>query len=259
VSKPFLAAAVLAALTACAGVDPAPSAPPVRFLLTFDDGPAPSTAQVLETLAANPVQPGIKAVFFVQTRAPQAGGDEAGRALMRRSHAEGHLLAVHTGTEYGHVSHMTLPPEELERSLAQAKADIAGIAAAAPRLVRPPYWNYNPDTLQAYEAAGLSMLLTDLNPRDGAVYGLNLVPGKRALMRLQLGRIKQEELPVVDGAAPIVVTFHDVNTSTARDLGEYLRALVEDARALGLKLAQPPFFTRREDLERAALARARRL
>ncbi|HKU47661.1 MAG TPA: polysaccharide deacetylase family protein, partial [Burkholderiales bacterium] len=67
-SRPFLAAAALAALAACAGVETPPA--PVRFLLTFDDGPAPSTAQVLQTLAANPVQPGIKAVFFVQTRAP---------------------------------------------------------------------------------------------------------------------------------------------------------------------------------------------
>ena len=253
----ILAAAVLAVLAGCAGGDPgAPLATPIRFLLTFDDGPGASTAQVLDTLAANPVQPGIKSIFFVQTRAPQAGAGEAGRALMRRSQEEGHLLAVHTGTPHGHVSHMALSPQELENSLAHAKADIAAITAAAPRLVRPPYWSYDPDTLAAYERAGLSMLLTDLNARDGVVFGVNLVPARRSLMRLQLERIKGERLPVVDGAAPLVVTFHDVNTRTASELGEYLRFLVEDARALGLTLAQPPFYDRREDLERAALLRS---
>lgn len=260
----ILAAAVLAVLAGCAGGDPgAPLATPIRFLLTFDDGPGASTAQVLDTLAANPIQPGIKSIFFVQTRAPQAGAGEAGRALMRRSHEEGHLLAVHTGTPHGHVSHMALSPQALENSLAQAKADIAAITAVAPRLVRPPYWSYDPDTLAAYERAGLSMLLTDVNARDGVVFGVNLVPARRSLMRLQLERIKRElqegRLPAVDGAAPLVVTFHDVNARTASELAEYLRFLVEDAAALGLTLAQPPFYDRREDLERAALLRARRL
>ena len=158
---------------------------------------------------------------------------------------------------------MALSPQELEDSLTQAKADIAAIAVAAPRLVRPPYWSYDPDTLAAYERAGLSMLLTDVNARDGVVFGVNLVPAKRSLMRFQLERIKREleegRLPAVDGAAPLVVTFHDVNAQTASQLAEYLRFLVEDAAALGLTLAQPPFYDRREDLERAALLRARRL
>src|SRR5688572_32651642 len=82
VIKQILAAAALATLAAGASAEPASPAP-IRFLLSFDDGPAPSTARVLQTLAANPVQPGIKAMFFVQTRI----GD--GSQLMRRTHAEG--------------------------------------------------------------------------------------------------------------------------------------------------------------------------
>jgi peptidoglycan/xylan/chitin deacetylase (PgdA/CDA1 family) len=263
VSRRILAAAALAALTACAGVEPGAPPAPIRFVLTFDDGPAASTARVLETLASNPVQPGIKSIFFVQTRLPQAGGGEAGRALMRRSHAEGHVLAVHTGTPHGHVSHMAMRQIELEQSLAQAKADIAAATGAAPRLVRPPYWSYDPDTLGAYERAGLAMLLTDLNARDGVVFGLNVVPARRALMRLQLQRMKHEwqagRLPAVDGAVPVVATFHDVNEATAAGLAGHLRFLVEDARALGVELAQPPFYDRAGALERAALLRARRL
>ena len=250
--KAILAAALLFAAEAGA------QSAPVRFLLSFDDGPAPSTARVLDTLAANPVQPGIKAMFFVQTRV----GD--GAQLMRRTHAEGHLLAVHTGTEQGHVSHMALSAEELERSLAQAKSDIAAqTGGAVPRFVRPPFWFYDESTLASYARVDLAMLLTDINARDGTVLGINLVPGRRGLIRAQLERIKQEwqagALPALDGATPVVATFHDVNSGTAGNLAEYLQLLVEEARAAGLALGERPFLDRREELERAAGARARRL
>jgi peptidoglycan/xylan/chitin deacetylase (PgdA/CDA1 family) len=258
--KRILAAAVLATLAAGAAADPAaPAVPaPIRFLLSFDDGPAPSTARVLQTLAANAVQAGIKAMFFVQTRI----GD--GAQLMRRTHAEGHLLAVHTGTEQGHVSHMALSAEELESSLALAKADIAAQSdGVVPRFVRPPFWFYDESTLASYQRVELAMLLTDINARDGTVLGINLVPAKRTWIRAQIERIKQEwqagALPALDGATPIVATFHDVNSGTADRLAEYLGMLVDEARAAGLALGERPFFDRREELERAAGARARRL
>lgn len=266
----LLAAAALCALAGCAALPAAPGpAPeqPIRFLLTFDDGPATwtlfddraSTVRVLETLAENPVQPGIKAIFFVQTRAWNAGGTQAGRALLRREHAEGHLLAVHTGTRDSHMSHMLLDAATLEQSLADAKSDIAAIAGAVPRLVRPPFWAYDEDILAAYQRASLDMLLTDLQAFDGNVY-INFSLRKRGNLHEQLARAKRRialgELPVMDGAVPLVATFHDVNAYTARNLAEYLAILVEEARALGLRLAPKPFYDRSGDLERAARLRA---
>lgn len=67
--------------------------PPIRFLLTFDDGPSASSfwnpsLEVLDALAHNPVQPGIKAVFFVKTRALRAGNSDIGRSVMHREHAK---------------------------------------------------------------------------------------------------------------------------------------------------------------------------
>jgi peptidoglycan/xylan/chitin deacetylase (PgdA/CDA1 family) len=251
----------LLALAACASAErTAPATIPIRFVLSFDDGPAPSTAKVLDALAANPVQPGVKAIFFVQTRVSGVEGQE----MMRRTHAEGHVLAVHTGTAQGHVSHMALSREELEASLRQAQADIAGIAGAAPRFVRPPFWFYDDQALACYARVHLAMLLTDINALDGVVLGVNLVPGKRFLIRAQLERIKREwqegaPPPMLDGATPVVATFHDVNTSTAGNLAEYLQLLVEESRAAGLTLDRRPFYDRREDLERAAGLRARQL
>jgi peptidoglycan/xylan/chitin deacetylase (PgdA/CDA1 family) len=257
-------AAVVAVLAACAGAERvAPASAPVRFVISFDDGPSPETARVLETLASNPVQPGIKAIFFVQTRAPAAGGSEAGRRLMRRSHAEGHLLAVHTGTPGGHISHAALSREALEESLRDARADIADIVGAAPRFVRPPFWIYNDVALESYASVQMTMLLTDVNARDGQVWGVNLLPDKRLLIRAQLERMKREwqddAQPVLDGVTPVVATFHDVNATTAEKLAEYLQLLLDESRAAGLTLHRQPFYDRREDLERAASLRARRL
>ena len=80
------------------GAEPYPV--PVRFLLTFDDGPSGAlsdnpTASILAQLADNPIQPRIKALFFVQTRNAEGGASAVGRGLLQRLHAEGHLLGLH--------------------------------------------------------------------------------------------------------------------------------------------------------------------
>src|SRR5437868_4289805 len=95
----------------------------VRFLITFDDGPHVNTALILEQLAHNPVQQGIRAMFFVQTRNDEGGRSELGRFLLQREYAEGHVLGLHTGTA-GHVSHTSLSKNELECSLRTGMEDI---------------------------------------------------------------------------------------------------------------------------------------
>ena len=82
---------------------------PIRFLLTFDDGPSASgynnpSRSVVADLANNPVLPGIKAVFFLQTEAARSGGSSRGRKTMEREFAAGHILAFHTATAF-HTNH----------------------------------------------------------------------------------------------------------------------------------------------------------
>jgi peptidoglycan/xylan/chitin deacetylase (PgdA/CDA1 family) len=265
------AALALALLCGCAGPSLEqlralpPNAYPARFLLSFDDGPSTwepynPTRAILETLAANPVQPGIKAVFFLQTRDARAGGSEAGMALMRREHAEGHVLAVHSGSPRGHIDHRLLPDAELDRTLADAKADIAAITGAPPDLVRPPFWNYDARTLAAYARAGLHMLLTDVSANDGVIYFWNISLRRRSHIRNTLAEIREQiaagALPVVGGAIPVVVTFHDINTYTAHHMEEYLRILTEEAADVGLVLAPKPFYDDAASIERAARLRA---
>ncbi|MDI1334518.1 polysaccharide deacetylase family protein [Pseudomonas sp.] len=237
--------------------------PPIRFVLTFDDGPSASSfwnpsMTVLDSLAQNPVQPGIKAVFFVQTGAPRAGDSDIGRGVMHREQAEGHVLGFHTAT-HSHTNHRSLSPQELEQSLSKGSADIAAITGAPPTLVRPPFWNYDKRVFAAYQRHGLHLLLTDLSANDGKIWGFNASPRRRANMLRQLSEVRERialgELPTVDGVIPVVVTFHDLNRYTARHAREYLQILLDSARATGVTLAQKPFYDDRAALQRAALAR----
>lgn len=236
---------------------------PIRFLLTFDDGPSASSfwnpsMTVLDSLASNPLQPNIKAVFFVQTRASRAGGSEIGREVMRREQAEGHILGFHTATP-GHSNHRSLDDVELEQSLSNGTADIAAITGTPPTLVRPPFWNYDKRTFAAYQRHGLQVLLTDLSANDGKIWGFNASPRRRANMLRQLSVVRERialgELPTVDGVIPVVVTFHDLNRYTARHAREYLQILIDSANTTGLKLAQKPFYDDKAGLQRAAMAR----
>lgn len=237
--------------------------PPIRFLLTFDDGPSASsfwnpTMTVLDSLATNPVQPNLKAVFFVQTRASRAGGSEIGRQVMHREQAEGQILGFHTATP-GHTNHRSLDPQELEQSLTNGSADIAAITGAPPTLVRPPFWNYDKRTFAAYQQHGMHVLLTDLSANDGKIWGFNASPRRRAHFLRTMSEVRERiargELPVVDGVIPVVVTFHDLNRYTARHAREYLQILLDSASATGLKTARKPFYDDTAALQRAAMAR----
>ncbi len=236
---------------------------PIRFLLTFDDGPSASgynnpSRSVIADLANNPVLPGIKAVFFLQTEASRSGGSARGRKTMEREFAGGHVLAFHTATAF-HTNHRWLNDAELERTLSQGATDIASITGTPPTLVRPPFWNYDRRTFAAYQRHGMQVLLTDLSANDGKIWGFNASPRRRANLIRQLSVVRERialgELPTVDGVIPVVVTFHDINRYTARHLQEYLQILMDSARDNGLKTAAEPFYTDRTALERAALAR----
>ena len=261
--------ALLCCTAVCRAADGLASAPdskpaPIRFLLSFDDGPSGdhrnnSTEQVLDALAHNGVQPGTKAIFFVQTRAVRGGGSEIGQKLLRREQEEGHLLEFHTATEH-HSNHRFLSEEEFEQSLNDGIADLTAIKGGAPTLVRPPFWNYDERTLTGYEKHGLHVLLTDLNANDGKIWGINFSLTKHHNMYKQLDEIREDwqngKLPAVDGCTPIVVTFHDVNTYTSNHIEVYMKILLQVAQELDMPTAQKPFYDNSAALEKAALAKA---
>lgn len=263
--------AVALALSGCAlgpvtplPPDTASQLAPVRFLLTFDDGPDTGayggTPLILRQLADNPIAPGIKAVFFVLTEHPRRGGGPEGRVQMHETCAQGQLMAVHSGMAGGHISHTKLAPDVLAASLRRGQADIVAQCGRAIALVRPPNWAVNAGTQAIYRQVGLGMLMADANARDGKFYGWTISLRRRPHMRHELEHVGQamaaHRLPVVDGVTPVVVAFHDPNGFTAMHMTDYLQILVDTARDNGLPLADPPFYTDTQAAARAALARA---
>lgn len=265
----LLAAACVLLAAGCASVGPAPenttTLPPIRFLLTFDDGPSAAlgnnpTERILDTLARNNVQPDIKAVFFVQTRWPGAGGSSVGQRLLRRMVADGHVLGIHSGTERGHINHRVMSQVELHQSLDNGRSDIHQIASKDSALVRPTFWAFDPSTLATYDRAGVSMLLTDIRARDGIFTWYQISPDgdwrmdrdfRHFLHKLASGRVQ-----VVNGIAPVVVTFHDTSLFTAAQLSSYFAAMIDTARRAGIRVADPPFYRDHDELLSAAQARA---
>lgn len=256
--------AVCAALLMLGWFPVAEAAAPVRFILSFDDGPDGReqdnpTADILDALLDNPTQGGIKAIFFVQTRSP-GGASARGRALLDQERAHGHVLALHDGSTLGHPNHVKLSDAALEESLANGVADLTPIAGKAPALLRPPYWAYDDRTLAAYARHSLAMLLTDISANDGKVWGFHGSPRRRSHMAGEMARLRERlrrgEIAATEDATPVVVTFHDTNDYTSRHMREYLQMLVDEAQRAGLALAAKPFYDDGAALERAALLRA---
>jgi peptidoglycan/xylan/chitin deacetylase (PgdA/CDA1 family) len=234
---------------------------PVRFLLTFDDGPAAAsdnpTVRILDVLARNAVQDNVKAVFFVQTRAWHGGGTQVGRGLIRREFDAGHVVALHSATPL-HANHLFMSATALAQNMENGVADLIDVTGVAPRLVRPTFWAYNAETIANYHAHGMQMMLTDLSANDGKIYGVNFSWHKRSNLLAHLAETRVHwaagTMPVSDGVTPVVVTFHDVNTYTSRNIEEYMRILLDVAQELHVPLADKPFYDDHDELERAALA-----
>lgn len=237
--------------------------PTIRFLLTFDDGPSirqplNPTLQILGQLATNDLQPGIKAIFFVQTGHPRGGGTPQGHEMMRRIAAEGHLLGLHSTSPRGHIDHTQVPVSELNRSLKEAIELLRSISGENPMFVRPPFGAYTVATRTVYAEQGLHMLMADIRARDGVIYGYNGSMSRRIHIRHELARLLRDvELGRrLEDPVDVVLNFHDVNPYTARHMTEYLHILVEEARRVGFRIPLRPFLDRRETITDTAICHA---
>ena len=261
--RKWMAGLCLCMSAAAAWADAEASQPvPIRLLLSFDDGPSAReaenpTAQILDSLAHNAIQPGIKALFFIQTGARNGGDTPIGHALIQRTLDDGHVLGFHTATP-GHTSHTRLSNGDLEYSLDLGLAAHIALSGHRPTLVRPPHWSYDARTFAAYQRHGLSVVMTDLSANDGKIPWPNFSLRRRSHFEHQMRELRRHvaDLPVVDGVRPVLVTFHDVNPFTGSHIDEYLQILLDGAAKAGLPLAERPFYDSAEALEAAAKARA---
>lgn len=125
---------------------------PRRAALTFDDGPnACYTPEVLEILKENE----ILATFFLQGQC-LAGNEE----IVRRMHAEGHLIGNHT---FHHVQLTKVSEEEAREEVVKTSNAIYEITGKYPVYIRPPFgeWREGLDL-----AVTMIPVLWDVDSRD---------------------------------------------------------------------------------------------
>lgn len=133
--------------------------PDKHVVLTFDDGPTPWSAKILDVLARHQV----KATFFV------VGSKVAERPdLVRRMKEEGHEVGVHSFT---HVNLANVPAWRLRVELDQTQLAIAAATGATTDLLRPPFSSRavsitGSDWESVTRARGYRVVYTDLDTED---------------------------------------------------------------------------------------------
>lgn len=219
-----------------AGDSPAKQSSPTRRVvaLTFDDGPHAAglgtgsnrTEKVLDTLRDK----GAKAGFFIQTHAqgadgrPIRGNTPNGRRLIRRMHAEGHAIGIHTGGTRDHESHIDAQAAgRLRGELTRARDFIrdttateteAGVDAT---LVRPPFGSSDAAVRGTYTSLSLTNLLWDIDGDPGGELSLDQLKTNvtNGLSALAAGGWRM----TTPSAPKIVVLYHDIRRNSSTHLG----------------------------------------
>jgi len=198
-----------AATTPRVGLKSFPETLPLRdheVVLTFDDGPWPSTtARVLAALAHECV----RATFFVIGK-PAAEHPE----LVRKIAAEGHTIGHHT---WSHRSLMRIKPsdatEEINRGISAVEMALHGVATTTPTtpFFRFPGFESTPATLDLLQSRGIVVFGADFWASDW-----NRMAPKREL-KLITDRLKATHKGII--------LFHDPKAQTAAMLPAFLRYL----------------------------------
>jgi len=127
----------------------------IKYLaLTFDDGPAETTQAIVEALRLNQA----RATFFVN-----------GSCLKKYPHIT--KMAFDSNCEIGNhtTDHLHLPElsyEEVIREIETTKELIKEIIGEYPRLMRPPFGEYNEMTCRAAKDCGLPLINWSIDPCD---------------------------------------------------------------------------------------------
>lgn len=128
---------------------------PRAAALTFDDGPSPYTAEVLDVLKREHV----KATFFLC-------GENAARypELVRRIRDEGHEIGNHT---WSHPWLYLMPQAGIASEIDRTQDELTRLTGRRPRLFRPPYGVRWFSLWPLLRERGLTMVLWNDRGYDG--------------------------------------------------------------------------------------------
>lgn len=176
---------------------PAPTTGNKVISLTFDDGPGPYTAHLLDILD----QYGAKATFFL------IGSKVSGQASVVRSiHARGHQLGNHS---WSHPELPKLSVDQIAGEIDRTNEAIRQATGVKPSILRPPYGAVNGVVLEQLRARGMSSILWSVDTRDWADRNSQIVCSR-----------------AVAGARPgAVILMHDIHQTSVNAVPCILSAL----------------------------------
>ena len=176
---------------------PAPTTGNKVIALTFDDGPGPYTAHLLDVLD----QYGTKATFFL------IGSKVSSQANFVRSiHARGHQLGNHS---WSHPELPKLPVDQIAGEIDRTNDAIKQATGVTPAILRPPYGAVNGVVLEQLRLRGMSSILWSVDTRDWADRNSDIVCSR-----------------AVAGARPgAVILMHDIHQTSVGAVPCILSAL----------------------------------
>lgn len=198
--------------------DPAANA----VALTFDDGPTPGpTERVLDILA----DAGVRATFFVVGINCRKAPD-----LVRRIHAEGHLISNHTMCHSHHSSWRM--QWYWDRELRQTNDTIADIIGVTPAMFRPPMGIKQYHTMRAARKLNQAVIGWTRKARDGVATTRDAIlerlveptsPGDILLLHdgIEPNNPRRDPQPTIDALPTLIARLKD-RGFTMRRLDELL-------------------------------------
>lgn len=165
---------------------PAPTTGNKVIALTFDDGPGPYTAHLLDILD----QYGAKATFFL------IGSKVSGQSSVVRSiQARGHQLGNHS---WSHPELPKLSVDQIAGEIDRTNEAIRQATGVKPSILRPPYGAVNGVVLEQLRLRNMSSILWSVDTRDWADRNSQIVCSR-----------------AVAGARPgAVILMHDIHQTS---------------------------------------------
>lgn len=126
------------------------------YAMTWDDGPAQYTSQLLETLDAKKV----KATFHVTTSYLT---DPSIQAMIQRIAGAGHLIGLRTES---HWNLFQMSDDQIRAGVARQANVLSSFIGYFPKFIRLPYNGYDQRVLSAIESTGLIVTTHNLETYD---------------------------------------------------------------------------------------------
>lgn len=168
--------------------------------VTFDDGPGRYTRRLLDALKARDA----KVTFFVLGEQVRREPD-----VVRRMAAEGHEVANHS---FDHPDFRHLSPAEQQREIDATQSALRSLGIE-PKYFRPPYGNYEPETIRAAARDGLTVVLWTADGEDWRYHTVHALEAH-----------VDQELKVNVGG---IYLFHDIHPWTVAAIPEILDRVAE--------------------------------